>query len=103
MKTQLSLARTQPWPIIYGVGFRMLALVLAASLAGLIILYPDAIAYASEQLRRAVLLLIAWGVVAGVVHGVGYVPRHPLWRALLSPTVGLPLAAGSLVFVLAHI
>jgi cyd operon protein YbgE len=75
---------------------RMLSLLLAIAMAGMILTYPKALAHASHGL----LSLIMLGVCAGFVHGVGFVPEHKVWRVLFGPwTAWALLAAGLLLFM----
>ncbi len=60
---------------------RLLSLLLALALSGAILTFPKALAHAHHGL----LMLVMLGVSAGFVHGVGFVPRHRLWRAVFSP------------------
>lgn len=75
---------------------RMLSLLAAIAMAGLILTYPKALAHASHGLLSLVML----GVCAGFVHGVGFVPAHKVWRILFGPwTAWALLAAGFLLFM----
>lgn len=75
---------------------RMLSLLLAIAMAGMILTYPKALIHASHGLLSLVML----GVSAGFVHGVGFVPEHRLWRILFGPWLAWPLlAAGFLLFL----
>jgi predicted membrane protein len=47
-------------------------------------------------------MLVMWGLSAGFVHGVGFVPRHPLLRLLLGPYAAWPLLALGLYLYLRH-
>lgn len=60
---------------------RMLSLLLAILMAGMILAYPKALAHANHGLLSLVML----GVSAGFVHGVGFVPQHRMWRVLFGP------------------
>lgn len=62
---------------------RMVSLLLALTMAGLILTYPKALAHTSHGL----LMLVMLGVSAGFVHGVGFVPEHRLWRIVFGPAV----------------
>ena len=75
---------------------RMISLLLAIALAGLILTYPRAFSHTGHGLLSLVML----GVSAGFVHGVGFVPEHKVWRILFGPLVAWPLlAAGMLLFM----
>ncbi len=60
---------------------RLMSLLLALVVSGLIFTYPKALGHANHGL----LMLVMLGVSAGFVHGVGFVPRHLLWRLVFSP------------------
>ena len=80
----------------YATPLRMVSLLLALALAGLILTYPRAFAHAGHGLLSLVML----GVSAGFVHGVGFIPEHKVWRILFGPWVAWPLlAAGLLLFL----
>lgn len=46
---------------------------------------------ASGHYSHPLLMGVMLGVSAGLVHGVGFVPRLWLWRLLFGPAVGWPL------------
>lgn len=73
---------------------------LAIGLTGLVILYPRALAGGSQQVNHTLLALFMWGITAGFVHGVGFVPRQRALRLLLGPLVGWPLMVGGLLMLL---
>lgn len=62
---------------------RMVSLLLAIALTGIILTYPRALGHASHGMLSLTML----GVCAGFVHGVGFVPETRLWRALFGPWV----------------
>ena len=49
-------------------------------------------------LSHGVLTLIMWGMSAGFVHGVGFVPNNTVLRALLGPIIAWSLMGVGLVF-----
>ncbi len=67
---------------------RLLSLALALLLAALILIYPRAIAASMGEVRHGLLTLLMWGMAAGFVHGVGFVPRLWPWRLLFHPLLG---------------
>lgn len=67
---------------------RLLSLALALTLAALILVYPRAIAASMGEVRHGLLTLLMWGMAAGFVHGVGFVPRLWPWRLLFNPLLG---------------
>lgn len=72
---------------VYATLPRMLSLLLAIALAGLILTYPRALAHASHGLLTLAML----GVSAGFVHGVGFIPEHKFWRIAFGPWLAWPL------------
>lgn len=47
--------------------------------------YPYAVTNASGKADHGIATALFWAMAAGFVHGVGFVPRHWLWRVLFSP------------------
>lgn len=60
---------------------RALSLLLAGMLAAMVTLYPPALA----RMEHGAISLVVWGICAGFVYGIGFVPDSRLWRALFSP------------------
>lgn len=75
---------------------RMVSLLMAATLAVLITLYPLPLAHMSHGM----LSLLVWGVCAGFVHGMGFDPQSRVWRWLLSPLLAWSLMAWGVVAVI---
>lgn len=44
--------------------------------------YPPVMADASGRVDHGLALALFWAMSAGFVHGVGFVPRHRVWRWL---------------------
>ncbi len=78
---------------LYGTASRTLSLLLAAPLAVVLLIHPAAMLDGQGGYSHPQLMLVMWGVSAGFVHGVGFVPRLWLWRWLLGPLVDWPLLA----------
>lgn len=85
------------WP--YNSVARSLSLLLAVSLSGVILVAPTLLV--GEGSSHALLSLLMWGIAAGFVHGVGYVPVHRIWRWLLGPLAGWGLMLGAGAILLA--
>ncbi|MEJ5211755.1 MAG: cyd operon YbgE family protein [Burkholderiales bacterium] len=65
---------------------RGLSLLGAFTLMLLVTLAPRALTTSDGSVvSHGLLTLVMWGLCAGFVHGVGFLPRHPLLRALLGP------------------
>lgn len=84
-------------------GARFASFLLACVLSGLILVYPRALAGSGNEIRHGLLVLMMWGIAAGFVHGVGFVPRAPLWRYLLGPLAGWPIMAAGVIWIAANI
>jgi predicted membrane protein len=73
----------------YAVLPRMLSLLLALGMAGMILTYPKALAHVSHGMLSLTML----GVCAGFVHGVGFIFETRLWRILFGPWIAWALMA----------
>jgi len=60
---------------------RMLSLLLAVGIAGMIFIYPKTLTNASHGMLSLTML----GICAGFVHGVGFIPETRLGRILFGP------------------
>jgi predicted membrane protein len=70
---------------------RGVSLATALVLTVLVTLFPRGLAGTGGQpLGHGVLALVMWGLSAGFVHGVGFVPRAAILRVLLGPLVAWP-------------
>lgn len=72
------------------------SLVVALLIMGVGSVYPLLFANAQGQADHALAMALFWAMSAGMVRGVGFVPRHWLWRGLFSGwacAVALALAA----------
>ena len=76
-----------------------LSLGAALALMGLVTLMPRGLATADgSPINHGVLMLIMWGMSAGFVHGVGFVPRNAVLRVVLGPVIAWLLMGVGLVF-----
>jgi len=67
---------------------RGVSLVAAFSLMMLVTLLPRGLTETDgSPVSHGVLTLIMWGMSAGFVHGVGFVPRNRVLRVLLGPVI----------------
>ena len=78
------------WP--YNTTARLLSLLLAGVLSSVMLVVPTLLV--GEDASHGLLSLLMWGIAAGFVHGVGYVPLHRIWRLLLGPLAGWGLMLG---------
>ncbi len=84
-----------PWRIPYpSAGWLQLAsLAMAIVLSSLLLIYPRVVAVSIGDVNHGLLTLLLWGISAGFVHGVGFVPRMSIWRVVFHPFIGWPLMA----------
>ena len=66
---------------------RMVSLLTAMALAGVVLAYPRALAEAGHGMLSLMML----GICAGFVHGVGFVPEHRMLRIAFGPWLAWPL------------
>lgn len=80
---------------------RGVSLLAALTLMLLITLLPQGlIAEDGSPFGHGVLMLVMWGLSAGFVHGVGFIPRNRILRILLGPVVAwLGMAVGVACYV----
>jgi len=83
----------------YGAAACALSLFLASSLSLLVLLYPAFFA-GEHSVSHGVLSLMMFGISAGFVHGVGFIPRFWLWKILFGPQIGWLLMVGGLLWLL---
>jgi cyd operon protein YbgE len=76
---------------LYAGWARLLSFLIACALSVLVLTAPQVIAESTQELKHGVLSLCMWGMCAGFVHGVGYVPVMHIWRYAFSPYVGWPV------------
>lgn len=82
---------------------RGISLATAFALMLLITLSPRALTTADgSSIGHGVLMLIMWGMSAGFVHGVGFVPRNRVLRLLLGPWLAWPLLAVGVFFYIRY-
>lgn len=74
---------------------RMFSLLVAGAFCLGLVLFPQLVIEQGRPPHHGLLLLGLWGMAAGFVHGVGFVPRNRLLRAALGPLAAWPLIAFS--------
>lgn len=72
------------WPL------RIVSFFFASAVSLIILFMPQLVASSTEGINHGALSLCLWGVSAGFVYGIGYVPRLLIWRILLGPLVVFP-------------
>lgn len=83
---------------------RAVSLAAALVLMVLVTLLPRALTLDDgAPLGHGMLTLVMWGLSAGFVHGVGFVPRNRLLRTAVGPYVAWPLLAVGLSFFVQHL
>ena len=80
---------------------RGVSLLVALGLMLLVTLLPRGLtAEDGSPISHGVLALIMWGMSAGFVHGVGFVPHNRVLRVLLGPLAAwLGMAVGLLFYI----
>ncbi len=82
---------------------RGVSLVTALGLMLLVTLVPRGLTAADgSPLRHGTLMLIMWGLSAGFVHGVGFIPRNRMLRVLLGAWAAWPWMALGFFFYVRH-
>jgi len=71
--------------LLYRTTARLLSLLLASPLALVLLIHPAAMLDGQGGYSHPQLMLVMWGISAGFVHGVGFVPQWWGWRWLLGP------------------
>jgi cyd operon protein YbgE len=84
---------------LYSFAARSVSFLMAVALSVLILIYPKAVASSATEINHGILSLWMWGMAAGFVHGVGFVPEHRVWRMLLGPLPGWILMTAGLIYV----
>jgi predicted membrane protein len=86
---------------LHGGWARGVSLASALALMTLITLFPRGLTVENgSPVSHGVLTLIMWGMSAGFVHGVGFVPRNRVLRVLLGPVVAwLLMGVGVLFYI----
>jgi predicted membrane protein len=86
-------------PLHYRRPARLVSLLMAGGVSLLLTLYPQAVIQAGVPPGHTALMLSMWGVAAGFVHGVGFVPRNAFLRVLLGPLAGWLLMPCGMLFL----
>jgi cyd operon protein YbgE len=76
---------------------RAISMALALSVSAVFMLVPFVVAREATAAIHGLASLMMIGVAGAFVHGVGFVPRHAVWRRLFSPVVAWPLVVGPAV------
>lgn len=84
---------------LYGFLPRLVSFALAVGMTGLILARPTLFAQ-GEEVHHVPLLAVMWGLAAGYVHGVGFVPWNPVLKVVLGPGPAWVLLIGGLFWAL---
>ena len=79
---------------LYGSFARLVSLLAAGALSLVLTLYPRAVMQDGQAPGHAALMLCLWGIAAGFVHGVGFVPYNSVLRIILGPLAAWVLMLG---------
>ena len=75
-----------PRPVfLYSGPARLLSMLSAGTLSLILSLYPAAVIQNGQPPDHSALMLCMWGIAAGFVHGVGFVPRNHILQIALGP------------------
>lgn len=69
----------------------VISCLLAFPLAAVLLVHPAAMLDADGAYSHRALMFIMIGISGGFIHGVGFIPRHWLWKGLFSPFLAWPL------------
>lgn len=95
------MTRTLSQPaVLYRLPARLVSLALASVLSGLILILPTIVLGGSGELNHNQLMLLMWGIAAGFVHGVGFVPRNAILQVLLGPAMAWLLMLGGSLWII---
>ncbi|SDG48129.1 cyd operon protein YbgE [Pseudomonas benzenivorans] len=95
---------TEARPWLQRAASRALSLLLAVPLSLVLLVHPAAMLDAEGRYSHGLLMLAMWGVAAGFVHGVGFVPRAWLWQLVFHPLLAwLLMGLGYLLLLRAQL
>lgn len=77
---------------------RLISLAMAISLSLTLLFAAPLLAGKIQGAGRGVLMLTLLGIAGGFVHGVGFIPRHIIFRFLFNPWVSRSLMASVFFF-----
>jgi predicted membrane protein len=70
---------------LYGGLARALSLAISLAISVSVMAWPILVVSADGSVNHGWLSMLMWGMAAGFVHGVGFVPRNRLLRVVLGP------------------
>ena len=78
-----------------------LVLAIAFGVMVAITAWPHLLGSTSREMNHSAASLIMMGMSCGFVYGIGFQPRHVLWRRLFSAPVSLGLIAAGVLWTIA--
>lgn len=69
----------------------LISCLLAFPLAAVLLVHPAAMLDDNGHYSHSALMYIMIGISGGFIQGVGFVPRHWIWKWLFSPFLSWPL------------
>ena len=79
---------------------RALAFAAALGASLFLVLVPFLVVPTVTPRVHAIMPVILLGLAGLFVHGVGFTPRHPVWRWLFSPWLAWPIVIGGFAVLL---
>lgn len=70
---------------------RAISLLMAATIAAVVIVYPRLIAHDASEVPHGFLAILLMGMSGAWVHGFGFVPEHRVLRIIFGPLVAWPV------------
>lgn len=64
---------------------RVVSWFLATPMCLLLLVHPSAMLDSSGSYSHSLLMLVMLGVSGGFIHGVGFYPRHIIWKLVFHP------------------
>lgn len=96
--TEAGMRKSLPGRLLYSGPLRSLSFLAASVFCLAVLLFPQLLIDAGQSPNHGALTLGLWGMAAGFVHGVGFVPRHVVARLALGPVAAwVLLLTGSLL------
>jgi len=94
--TEARTSESLPGRLLYSGPLRSLSFLAASVFCLAVLLFPQLLIDGGQPPNHGALALALWGMAAGFVHGIGFVPRHVVARLALGPLAAwVFLLAGS--------
>lgn len=79
---------------------RVFSLLLASTVSILILVYPHWLIAADGTSQHGLLMILLLCISIAFVHGVGFTPKHHIWRFIFSPWLSWPPILWGLLAIL---